>query len=206
MASRVSTTPMEQELLRILRSLKSPRHLLQAHAQLLARGLAASPRLLPALVSAALSASPPSRARQAAAAAILRAAGAAASTVAHNTLIERLAGRGGGSAEDALAAYAAMRAAGVAPNGFTFTFLLRACESLRRLPPCRCVHGQIVRCGFGSDVVVQNALLNVYYRCGDPGDVGTARQVFDGMPDRDVVSWNSIVGVYMSSGDAAGAI
>ncbi|OEL33042.1 Pentatricopeptide repeat-containing protein, partial [Dichanthelium oligosanthes] len=204
---------MEAELLRMLRSLKSPRHLLQTHAQLLVRGLAASPRLLPALVSAALSASSSSSSpRHAAAAAILRAAGAAASTVAHNTLIERLAGRGGGaagrgcSAEDALAAYAAMRAAGVAPNGFTFTFLLRACESLRRLPPCRCVHGQIVRWGFGPDVVVLNALLNVYYKCSDPGDVGAARKVFDGMPDRDVVSWNSIVGVYMSSGDAAGAM
>ncbi|XP_062186538.1 pentatricopeptide repeat-containing protein At3g29230-like [Phragmites australis] len=196
---------MEQELLRTLRNLKSPRHLLQTHAQLLAGGLAASPRLLPALVSAALSVL--SSPRHAAAA--LRAAGAAASTVAHNTLIERLAGRGGGrgcSSEDALAAYAAMRGAGVPSNGFTFTFLLRACEALRRLLPCRCVHGQIVRCGFGCDVVVQNALLNVYYKCSDGGDVGAARQVFDEMVERDVVSWNSIVGVYMSSGDATGAM
>ncbi|CAD6226106.1 unnamed protein product [Miscanthus lutarioriparius] len=202
---------MEQELLKILRGLKSPRHLLQTHAQLLARGLSASPRLLPALVSAAFSISSSSP-RQAAAAAILHAAGAGASTVAHNTLIERLAGRGGGgggrdcSAADAFAAYAAMRAAGVSPNGFTFTFLLRACESLRRLPLCRCVHGQVLRSGFGSDVVVQNALLNVYYKCSDRGDVGVARKVFDEMADRDVVSWNSIVGVYMSSGDATGAM
>ncbi|XP_022679999.1 pentatricopeptide repeat-containing protein At3g21470 [Setaria italica] len=179
---------MEQELLRILRSLKSPRHLLQTHAQLLARGLAASPRLLPALVSAALSAAPSSSSPR-----------------------QRLAGRGGGggrgcSPEDALAAYTAMRSAGVAPNGFTFTFLLRACKSLRRMPPCRCVHGQIVRCGFGPDVVVQNALLNLYYKCGDPGEVGAVRKVFDGMPERDVVSWNSIVGVHMASGDAAGAM
>ncbi|WVZ62641.1 hypothetical protein U9M48_012361, partial [Paspalum notatum var. saurae] len=195
---------MEQELLRILRRLRSPRHLLQTHAQLLARGLAASPRLLPALVSAALSVVPSSSPRHAAAAAaILRAAGAGASTFAHNTLIERLAGC---SAADALAAYAAMRAVGVAPNGFTFTFLLRACESLRRLPSCRCVHGQIVRCGFGSDVVVQNALLNVYYKCSDPGDVGPARKVFDQMAERDVVSWNSMVGVYISSGDAKRAM
>lgn len=63
-----------------------------------------------------------------------------------------------------------------------------------------------MRCGFGSDVVVQNALLNVYYKCGDPGDAVVARQVFDEMADRDVVSWNSIVGVYMSSGDATGAM
>ncbi|GJN12196.1 hypothetical protein PR202_ga30453 [Eleusine coracana subsp. coracana] len=187
---------MEHELLRILRSIKAPRPLLQTHAQLVAAGLAASPRLLTALVSAALSVL--SSPRHGAAA--LRAAGADASTVAHNTLIERLAGRGSGrgcSPEDALAAYAAMRGAGVPPNGFTFTFLLRACESLRRLPTCWCVHAQIVRCGFAGDVVVQNALINVYYKCSDMGDVAAARQVFDEIPDRDVVSWNSIIGVYM---------
>ncbi|CAD6220413.1 unnamed protein product [Miscanthus lutarioriparius] len=168
---------MEQELLKILRGLKSPRHLQQTHAQLLARGLSASPRLLPALVSAAFSVASSSP-RHAAAAAILRAAGAGASTVAHNTLIERLAGRGGGrdcSVVDAFAVYAAMRASGVSPNGFTFTFLLRACECLRRLPLCR------VR-------------------------PRTDRQVFDEMVDRDVVSWNSIVGVYMSSEDVTGAM
>uniref|UniRef100_A0A0E0LJ40 Pentatricopeptide repeat-containing protein n=1 Tax=Oryza punctata TaxID=4537 RepID=A0A0E0LJ40_ORYPU len=137
---------MEQELLRILRTLDSPAHLTQAHARLLAAGLAATPRLLPAL--------------------------------------------------------------GVPPNGFTFTFLLRACALLGLPRPCGCVHGQIVRCGFGSDVFVQNALMDVYYRCGGggAGGVGAARQVFDEMVDKDVVSWNSIVGVYMSSGDATGAM
>ncbi|EEE66913.1 hypothetical protein OsJ_23761 [Oryza sativa Japonica Group] len=101
-----------------------------------------------------------------------------------------------------------MRAQGVPPNGFTFTFLLRACALLGLPRPCGCVHGQIVRCGFGSDVFVQNALMDVYHRCGGGGGggVGAARQVFDEMVDRDVVSWNSIVGVYMSSGDATGAM
>jgi hypothetical protein len=42
------------------------------------------------------------------------------------------------------------------------------------------------------------ALLNTYYKCGDPGDGGgVARLVFDEMDDRDMVSWNSIVSVYM---------
>nr|AER41619.1 CRR4 [Oryza glumipatula] len=200
---------MEQALLRILRTLGSTAHLTQAHARLLAAGLAASPRLLPALVAAAFSAHSPCYA-----AAALRAAGPTASTVSHNTLVERLAGarpRGRRPAPapapaDALAAYAAMRAQGVPPNGFTFTFLLRACALLGLPRPCGCVHGQIVRCGFGSDVFVQNALVDVYHRCGGGGGVGAARQVFDEMVDRDVVSWNSIVGVYMSSGDATGAM
>uniref|UniRef100_A0A0D9WXG1 CRR4 n=1 Tax=Leersia perrieri TaxID=77586 RepID=A0A0D9WXG1_9ORYZ len=194
----------EQSLLRILRTLESPHHLKQAHARLLAAGLAASPRLLPPLVAAAFASHSPLYA-----AAILRAAGpgSSASTVSHNTLIERLAC---GRPDDALAAYSAMRAAGVPPNGFTFSFLLRACAALlvagRR--PCGCVHGQVVRWGFGGDVFVQNALVDVYYWCGGgaAAGVGDARQVFDEMVERDVVSWNSIVGVYMSSGDAKGAM
>ncbi|XP_040382044.1 pentatricopeptide repeat-containing protein At3g29230-like [Oryza brachyantha] len=194
---------MEQELLRILRTLGSPHHLRQAHARLVAAGLSASPRLLPALVAAAFSAHSPRHASAA-----LRAAGPAASSVSHNTLIERLAGARGHRPvpADALAAYTAMLAAGVPPNGFTFTFLLRACALLGFPRPCRCVHGQIVRWGFGSEVFVQNTLLDVYYRCGGPGRVAAARQVFDEMVDRDVVSWNSIIGVYMSSGDYTGAM
>ncbi|KAF0909394.1 hypothetical protein E2562_036039 [Oryza meyeriana var. granulata] len=194
---------MEQELLRILRTLESPHNLRQAHARVLAAGLAATPRLLPALVAAAFSAHSP---RYAAAA--LRAAGPAASAVSHNTLIERLAGARGHwpAPADALAAYGAMRATGVPPNGFTFTFLLRACALLGLPRLCRCVHGHIVRRGFGSDVFVQNALVDVYYRCGGTGGVGVARQVFDEMVERDVVSWNSIVGVYLSSGDYSEAM
>jgi hypothetical protein len=46
-------------------------------------------------------------------------------------------------------------------NRFAFTFSLCACESMRRLPLCHCDHGQIMRCGFGSDVVVKKALLKV---------------------------------------------
>lgn len=53
---------------------------------------------------------------------------------------------------------------------------------------------------------MQNALLDVYHKCSNPGYVGDARQVFDEMIEKDVISWNSIVGVYMSSGDVKGAM
>ncbi|KAG8081042.1 hypothetical protein GUJ93_ZPchr0007g3078 [Zizania palustris] len=196
---------MEQELLPILRALESPHHLRQAHARLLAAGFSASPRLLPALVAAAFSAHSTSYA-----AAALRAAGRAASTVSHNTLIERLAGSRH-RPSDALFAYAAMRAAGVPPNGFTFTFLLRACALLRLPRSCGCVHGQIVRCGFGGDVVVQNALLDVYYKCSGTGIVGPlgsgdaigALELFQAMPERNVVSWNTVVAGFVRVGNMA---
>jgi hypothetical protein len=34
-------------------------------------------------------------------------------------------------------------------------------------------------------------------KCGDPGDVGVAHQVFNEMDDGDMVSWNFMVSVYM---------
>lgn len=57
----------------------------------------------------------------------------------------------------------------------------------------------------GSDVLVQNTLLDVYCKCRGLGDVGVTRQVFDEMDHRGIAPWNSIVGVYMSSRDATGA-
>ncbi|BAT00891.1 Os07g0260000 [Oryza sativa Japonica Group] len=170
---------MEQALLRILRTLGSTAHLTQAHARLLAAGLAASPRLLPALVAAAFSAHSP---RYAAAA--LRAAGPAASTVSHNTLVERLAGarpRGRRPAPapapaDALAAYAAMRAQGVPPNGGD-------------VEAARSVFDRMDQ----KDVVSWTAMVSAYAKIGD---LDTVNELFDHMPVKNLVSWNAMITGY----------
>lgn len=53
----------------------------------------------------------------------------------------------------------------------------------------------IVKMGFHSDRYVGNALFRMYASCGA---VGLARQVFDEMPVRDVVSWSSLIAGYVA--------
>ncbi|XP_039165443.1 pentatricopeptide repeat-containing protein At4g21065 [Eucalyptus grandis] len=59
------------------------------------------------------------------------------------------------------------------------------------------LHALIAKLGLGSDVYVQNALISAY---GCVGAVETARKVFDEMPERDLVSWSSLIGCYANNG------
>lgn len=52
--------------------------------------------------------------------------------------------------------------------------------------------------GFDTDVYVGNTLLMLYGNCGFLND---ARRVFDEMPERDVVSWNTVIGLLSVNGD-----
>ncbi|XP_022891737.1 pentatricopeptide repeat-containing protein At4g25270, chloroplastic-like [Olea europaea var. sylvestris] len=56
------------------------------------------------------------------------------------------------------------------------------------------VHRHVIRSGCGNNKFVQNALLDMYAKCGD---ISKARKVFDTIVDRDVVSWNSMIIGYM---------
>lgn len=79
------------------------------------------------------------------------------------------------------------------PDTFTFSFLLKACKEAK----CREVHGFIIRCGYDQDVVVCTNLIRTY---AGNGSIETAHKVFDGMPVRDLVSWNSMISCYCQAG------
>ncbi|CAH1442311.1 unnamed protein product [Lactuca virosa] len=60
------------------------------------------------------------------------------------------------------------------------------------------LHGLTIKSKFLSNVCVQNAILDMYGKCGALAD---ARQVFDEMPTRDAVSWNTIIAAYEQNGN-----
>ncbi|KAI3503203.1 hypothetical protein L1887_31641 [Cichorium endivia] len=61
------------------------------------------------------------------------------------------------------------------------------------------LHGLTIKSRFLSNVCVQNAILDMYGKCGALND---ARQMFDEMPTRDAVSWNTIIAGYEQNGKA----
>ena len=92
------------------------------------------------------------------------------------------------------------------PDGFTFSFLLSACARSGLLREGEQVHGRVLANGYCSNVFVQTNLVNLYAMWGGSNGVWYARQVFDEMGERSVVSWNSLLAGYIRCGDVDGAM
>ncbi|XP_057965548.1 pentatricopeptide repeat-containing protein At4g02750-like [Malania oleifera] len=59
------------------------------------------------------------------------------------------------------------------------------------------VHSSILKSGMPLDVVSLTSLVDMYAKCGD---IGAAFSIFESMPTKNLVSWNSIIGAYAKHG------
>ncbi|GLT92414.1 hypothetical protein SLE2022_102530 [Rubroshorea leprosula] len=85
----------------------------------------------------------------------------------------------------------------------TYAHLICACASLRSLEQGRRVHNDILRSNVQPDIVLHNHILNMYGKCGSLVD---ARRVFDVMPQRNVVSYTSVIAGYSQNGQEGDAV
>ncbi|KAK1606722.1 hypothetical protein QYE76_030395 [Lolium multiflorum] len=92
---------------------------------------------------------------------------------------------------------------GILPNEFTLPFVLKACTRARAAEHALATHGVVVKIGFVRQIFVANALLHSYASAGSP--LQDARRFFDEMADRNVVSWNTMIGGYAQAGDTGEA-
>jgi len=89
----------------------------------------------------------------------------------------------------------------VQPDLVTVTTVLPACTHLAALIHGREIHGYMIVNGLGKegrnnefdDVLLNNALMDMYAKCGSMRD---ARMVFDNMTEKDVASWNIMITGY----------
>ncbi|KAF6989552.1 hypothetical protein CFC21_006878 [Triticum aestivum] len=92
-----------------------------------------------------------------------------------------------------------------APANSTFSHLFQLCARGGRaaLDAGRAAHARMLVSGFVPTAFVSNCLLQMYARCAD---AACARRVFDAMPHRDTVSWNTLLTAYSHSGDTTTAV
>ncbi|PIA61550.1 hypothetical protein AQUCO_00300816v1 [Aquilegia coerulea] len=84
----------------------------------------------------------------------------------------------------------------VLPNSFTFTTAINACSFLADVETGRKIHAHVEILGLKSDLVVCTSLVDMYGKCND---VVEAQKVFDTMVYRNVVSWTSMMVVYVQN-------
>jgi pentatricopeptide repeat protein len=106
-------------------------------------------------------------------------------------------------ANDALVLFNEMQLADVKPNSVTMVSVLSACAQLAAPQQGKWIHGYIIRCGFQSDLSVENSLLDMYAKCGR---IDIARKLFDKMSKRDVISWNAMITGYGMHGHGEDAL
>lgn len=87
--------------------------------------------------------------------------------------------------------------AGTKPNEFTFATVLTSCTGPSGLILGRQIHSLIVKSSYESHVYVGSSLLDMYAKAGK---ILEARNVFECMPKRDVVSCTAIISGYAQLG------
>ncbi|XP_074559450.1 putative pentatricopeptide repeat-containing protein At3g08820 [Curcuma longa] len=105
--------------------------------------------------------------------------------------------------EDAARSFALMRQEGPSPDNFTVPLVLKACARLLHTGLGMQIHAHVLKAGLEEDVFVKTSLISFYGRCGF---LDYAERLFEEMPVRNVVSWTSIISVYLTDGRLEEAI
>ncbi|PRQ41568.1 putative tetratricopeptide-like helical domain-containing protein [Rosa chinensis] len=103
----------------------------------------------------------------------------------------------------ALGLYDEMKEAGVRPNAITVTSILSVCSQLTALEKGKEIHRTVVDSELETNEIVMGALLDMYAKCGV---VDEARNIFNRLPGRDLVSWTSMITAYGSHGQTKEAL
>lgn len=98
-----------------------------------------------------------------------------------------------GRFEEALDCFSSMREADVEPNKSTMVSVLSACGHLGSLELGKWIGSWVRDKRLGNNLQLVNALVDMYSKCGE---IDTARELFDEIEEKDVISWNTMIGGY----------
>ncbi|RRT51029.1 hypothetical protein B296_00049290 [Ensete ventricosum] len=99
--------------------------------------------------------------------------------------------------EEAIRLFCQLRYKNYSPDRYTYSIVVKACSGFATERHCSAVHSLIEKSGFGDDLVLSNALIHAYARCGS---IVMAEHIFERMVVHDVVSWNSMIKAYAAHG------
>ncbi|KAJ7548401.1 hypothetical protein O6H91_07G010300 [Diphasiastrum complanatum] len=102
-----------------------------------------------------------------------------------------------GKGEQAIKLYHEMCQSETRPNDYVYVAALKACASVSALSQGRLIHAHILERRSEASVFVGNAVVDMYARCGS---VSEAKTAFRMLPERDVASFNALIGGCVQQG------
>ena len=107
------------------------------------------------------------------------------------------------SLHNAMSFFVRMKCDDVKPVVYNYTYLLKVCGDNADLRRGKEIHGQVITNGFSSNVFAMTGVVNLYAKCRQIDD---AYKMFDRMPERDLVCWNTIIAGFAQNGLARVAL
>ncbi|KAJ7528126.1 hypothetical protein O6H91_16G085100 [Diphasiastrum complanatum] len=102
-----------------------------------------------------------------------------------------------GQGEEAINLFQQMQQTGIAPDKVAFVVVLKACARIAALEQGKQLHFDIIKRDLELDVILGNTLVDMYAKCGC---IEQARETFNKMSERDVVSWSVMIAGYAENG------
>ncbi|KAK9725814.1 hypothetical protein RND81_05G171400 [Saponaria officinalis] len=102
-----------------------------------------------------------------------------------------------GAPNKALEILLKMKTTGVKPNRYSIATTFKACASIASLNEGEKIHCTRIKLGSEMDVCVDNALLDMYAKCGC---MDNALKVFKRMKNRTIVTWTTMVMGFAQNG------
>lgn len=107
------------------------------------------------------------------------------------------------NAYESLVLFDRMMEDGVVPDKVAMVTIVNACAKLGAMHRARFIHEYIDGNKFSLDVILGTAMIDMYAKCGS---VESAREVFDRMREKNVISWSAMIAAYGYHGQGKAAL
>ncbi|KAG6392395.1 hypothetical protein SASPL_146612 [Salvia splendens] len=108
-----------------------------------------------------------------------------------------------GQWEKALEYFERMRSSGFRPDSVSFTIAISSCGRMSNLERGARIHEEVLSSGLVVDDYIAAALVDMYGKCGCKD---RAKEVFEEIKVKSLVSWNAMIGSFSQIGDSLSCI